>query len=663
MTNKWVKIIILSLVIGKCIFAQGTVDKTIAEDEQKWKKHLDLVNIDIATINRVVSKDTSIYVRLLELYGELLDLYIERENFLLISDAKNRANELVQLTNMKTKVYKDLLKLSDSLLSRVTNPNIKAKIYYYKAENSYSLKKYDDFYKYIKTAEKLSKDEKLTRRIYQKVSDYYFNNQKFKECIFYYEFLTKDSSDKWISKYKYNLGWSYLKQNSFDLAIDNFKSSLVVSKQPGYFNIGEQAINSLMFAFVLSGRELEGYDFLIQEGLINFTRAIAYLDLVFEHGKKETAVTILDYAKKEIKTYEDLNQFISSFIIVNRNLKRFKSVDDFLTEIFSHKLLLNKLVSKDTSVNLRSYSGYLQELLRNKTYLNANLRNALVEYTINSFAFLKKYDPDNAIEYTFFQGEVNLSQENYQRSLGFYRESIELMSNPKLMKIADEYTEKIFQSIFKVIELLNNPINDLVYVYTNYIKFGKNGELKISVYQRYLNYLMPVDDKKFVDTLKEFNKKYPTEREDQIKYYKLYVNTLIKKAEPDLILSLYNEAQAGLLQLGKIEIDKLLELFKNLILKSIDSPTKKMTYAEKIGLLDNLQEKYAVNSKVTNEIFLRYFKVSFDDYEIKNFINYMNKYKDFLAKFPVHKDLKLLSSYTNILCDYDYHIECLVNIV
>lgn len=663
MNNSILKIIFTLLCLSQITFSQSSLDKSIAEDDAKWKKHLDLVNIDIATINKVASKDTSIYVRLLELYGELLDLYIERENFLLITTPEKAQGEVKQLANFKAKVYVDLLKLSDSLLSRVKSPQIKAKIYYYKAENSYNLKKYKEFYSYIKTAEKLSTEPRMTRRIYQKVSDYYFNNQKFEKCIFYYEYLIKDTSDKWTSKYKYNLGWAYLKQNAFEKSIDSFKSSLAVSKQPGFFNIGEQAINSLMFAFVLSSRELEGYDFLRQEGLINFTRSVAYLDLVFEHGKKETAVTILDYAKKEIKTYEDLNQFITSFIIVNRNLKRFKSIDDYLKEIFNHILLKDKIILKDTVVNLRSYSGYLQELLRNKTYLNTSLRSALVDYSVAAFSFLKKYDPDNSLEYIFFQGEVNLSQENHQRALDFYREAIGLMANPKLFKVADEYTEKIFQSIFKVIELLNNPIESLVYVYTNYIKYGKNGELKISVYERYLNYLMPVDDKKFVETLREYNLKYPSERENQVKYYKLYVNTLIKKAEPDLILSLYNEAKGGLLKLEKVEIDKLLELFKNLILKSIDSPTKQMSYLEKIKLLNNLQDKYAVNSTVTNEIFLRYFKVAYDDYEIQDFIVYLNKYKEFLEKNPSHRNLKLLSSYTNILCDYDYHIECLVNIV
>lgn len=656
--------IFLLTFLAFSLYAESGKDTGEDIEVSKWKKHLDLVNVDIATINQIRSKDVSIFVRLLELYGEQLDLYIERENYLLITTGKRDGNEYNQIQRLKTVVYSKLLSLSDDLLKKTNDPAVKAKVYYYKAENAFNLKKYSEFYSYIKMAEKLSKDESLNRRIYQRIGDYHFNNQKFLEATSYYVKLLSDDKDKWSSKYAYNLAWCYLKQNDFEQTINYFKFSIEVSKRSGFFNIGEQAINSIMFAFALSKRELEGYEYLQNEKLIDFKRAVSYLDLVFEHGRKELAVNILDKVEKEIKTFEDYSQYIISYIVVNRNQKRFKSLNEFILSVYENKYMENvKQLPKDVVTNVRSYAGYLQELLGNKSYLNQNVRSALQEYSINSFGLLKKYDPENAIEYAFFQGEVSLSSDKLQQALGFYKEAIEMMANPILYKRADDLTEKVFQSMFRTVELLENSSKELVYTYTKYIKYGKNGDLKISVYNRYINYLLAGQSNLIVDTLKQFYKSYPSERESQVKYYKIYVNDLIKASKPDEILALYSEAQKGFLSLGVSEVDRLLEVFKNLILSRIDNPKEELSYEKKISLLDDLKEKYSVNSKVQNELFIRYLKVSNEHYKISNFVSYLDTYKKFLEKNRSLRNITQLSSYTNILCNYDFEVECLQNIV
>ena len=136
-----IKYLILTILIVSSAFGKNS----------KWQKHYKLVLSDIKSVEALKTRDLSLRVRLFELYGEKLNLLIEKENdYKLGRQYKNTQRNINAVVSRQKVALKKLESIAVKIERQTKDSKILAKINYYRALNYSLVKKYDKVYIYIK---------------------------------------------------------------------------------------------------------------------------------------------------------------------------------------------------------------------------------------------------------------------------------------------------------------------------------------------------------------------------------------------------------------------------------------------------------------------------------------------------------------------------------
>lgn len=535
----------------------------VAWPNAKWKQFYDLVNKDIKTVEALKTKDLSLRIRLFELYGEKLNLLLEKENDLRIKYLETGNKK--QIDNI-LKIQKQTLFKLESIARKIErqtrNKKVLTKINYYRALNYYLVKDYNRFYKHIKMAERTNRDKKLGYLINSKLADYHYNDNRYAEAASYYKKLLYDTNNGWITRYYYNLAWSELKLKRMKSALAYIKKSHFFERKKGYVKIGTQLTDAIMLFHAFAGQTRQGLAYMQKYKIRGFDNHIKYLHYVFENGNRISTKYIIAHIEKMKKNADMEFRFLEKKVIVYRALKAFSLVQSNFG-LFKRRLKkMNQASVKQESRSelknsILSYTGYLQELVKSKRLISKKTKNKYVRYVAYNFNILRAIDPDNALEYSYFEGETYFSLRDFRRASYVYASG--LRNYRKTKKGDKKYLSKSFDSLFKALEKQKKPSSKiLLYSFNSYLALFPTGPKAAAVHQRKINfYQAQGDNRSMLSSLRVYNQQFPKDIKIQRDYYKQILNKYIDKKDINALNSLKKLVEKNFLRFTASETAKL----------------------------------------------------------------------------------------------------------
>ncbi len=573
--------IILFLIL---IFASSNVQAA----SSKWKKHYSIVMSDIRSVEALKTKDLALRVRLFELYGEKLTLLLDKESEYRIEylekGSSKRLNNIIRL--QKTTLAK-LDKLARRIERQTKNKKVLTKINYFRALNYYLTKNYKKFYYYIKKAERTNTDPKYRQLIDTKLADYHFNEKQYRQAEKYYSRLIKNKRDPWITKHYYNLAWSQLKLDKFNRAINSLRVAHKYERRSKNFKIGEQLKDALLLFYAFSKRTKEGLNYFKKYDMDSFDELLKYLHYVFENGEKKHSELVIKRILQKKLTPEQEFKLLSKRVLVYRTNKQFRYMQKVLGQFKAKiKKLDKRRVKKETVAELvtaiKSYSGYLQELVKSKRLISKKYKKSYVRYIAYNFSVLRVVDPANALAYAYYEGETYFSLENYSRASFTY--ALGLKKFQKKGKRSNPYLVKTFDSLFKSLERQKKVSPQiLTYTYKTYLKYFPKGKKSALVYQRLANfYKGRNENKKMMNVLVAYNKNMPSHLQIQKDLYKQLLNKNIDAKNLDGLVNMQKIVDSGFLGFKKSESAALGKIISQIYLSRFDVLAKKGKVKEAI---------------------------------------------------------------------------------
>ena len=548
----------------------------------QWQMQYNLVLNDIKSVEKLGSRELSLRVRLFELYGEKLNLLIEKENEYKINSQKKGMKKAIDsvIKIQKETLYK--METMAKVIERQTKDRgILAKINYYRALNYYVVKDYKNFYKNIKKAEKVNKDPKRAIQIYTKLADYHFNEKQFPQSIYYYEKLKK-VKNSWRTKVYYNLSWSYLKTEQTPKALAHIKLAWKLEQSKKFFKLGDQLVDSMILFYAYSKKTKEGLSFLQSAGLINFDNLLRYAKYIFDSGDKRSVYMPLELAEKLKLSADQKYNLLKEKIFYYRGLKQFSKVQkEFGDFKRNHKGFKRSQVSQKTREdlikNIKGYTGYLQELVKSSNLISRKIKMKYIQYIAYNFSVLKFIDPANTLEYSFYEGETYFSIENFKRAALVYAYGINQYKKSKSFKPNNSFLVKSFDGLFKSLENDKRPMTKiLLFSFTSYLDVYPKGPKSNIVYQRLLSHYQKSGDSiKMLNTLSSYNKNFPNNQKIQRDFYRSILNTYIDKKNIPALQKLKTYVDKKFLGFTKVESEKISRVITEIYFSKYDEMAKK----------------------------------------------------------------------------------------
>lgn len=634
--------------------------------KSKWQKHYDIVVKDIKTVEALKTKDLMLRVRLFELYGEKLTLLLEKENEYRIKYVETGSKKgLNNVLNLQKKTLRSIESIAKKIERQTKKKRILAKVYYYRALNFYLVKDYKRFYRNIKKAEKINKDKSIAYIINTKLADYHYNEKQYKPAERYYKKLLYNKRNKWLTKIYYNLAWSQLKLDKAGPALANLKTAHKLSRKKYYFQIGDQLIDAILLFHAYAKKTKVGLDYMLAHGINDFDNLLKYLHYIFENGSKTSTKYVIAHFDKMKLTADQEYKLLTKKILIYRTLKRFSSIQrEFKVFRKKLKVLLKKKKDKRNEEELingvKSYTGYLQELVRSKRLVNKKRKKIYVKYVAYNFNILKKIDRKNALEYNYYEGETYFLMRNYRRASFVYASGINKYKKLN-KKRRDKFLDKSFDSLFKSLEKLKKPpAKTLLFAYNSYLYFYPTGPKSALVYQKLINfYRVKNNEKKMFATLRKYNKYYPKDINKQRGVYKDILNRYIKMEDIASLVKLKGIVEKNFLKFTKAEIVKLDKIINQIHFKKYDDMAKAGKYTDAIAGF------FALYQDEKNEYNIRYnalLKKMFYENKTQDLENLTDTMKTTIGFFRrkeklTHKNEILF--YAQNICISDLHKNCL----
>lgn len=617
--------IFILMVLATSVFAKNT----------KWQKHYKLVNSDIKSVERLRTKDLSLRVRLFELYGEKLNLLIERENTLKLDFEKKGIGKVInKVVNKQKYVFKKLEGIARKIERQTRDKKILTKINYFRALNYSLVKNSKKFYQNIKRAEKYNKDPEMMYLINTKLADHHFNEKQYKKSSYYYKKIIKKQKSGWITKHYYNLAWSELKLNRYPTAIKYLKLAHSFEGKKNYFKIGDQLRDAILLFYAYSKKTREGLSYIDKHNLSSFKNLITYLHYVFENGSKKDLKFVVARIEKEKLNVDELYLLLAKKVLIYRTTKQFSLLQREFG-VFKKKVvkLDRNKVKKETLdeliKNIKGYTGYLQELIKSRNLISEKRKRLYIRYIGYNFNVLKTIDRKNELQYAYYEGETYFSIQNFKRASFVYSLGIKKYQRRWAKKKGkkDPYLDKSFESLFKSIEEQRKPTSKiLLFSFNSYLYFYPRGEKSNIIYERLLNYYRDTGkEEKMFSVLRKYNKYYPKEQKKQRDFYKSVLNKYIDmknigalaslkklvdkkflgfsiaesnklgKIMTQIYFSKYEDlAKAGKFTAAIAGFEKLFRDKKSKFVLRVDSLRKKMFYENKILNLEDLAKSVSV---------------------------------------------------------------------
>jgi hypothetical protein len=551
----------------------------------KWQKHFKLVNDDIKSVEALKTKDLSLRVRLFELYGEKLNLLIEKENEIKLDFQKKNYKKTSQnLVKKQKRTFRNLESIATKIERQTKDRKILTKINYYRALNYSMVKNQKKFYSNIKKAERFNKDKEMAYLINSKLADYNFNEKKYKRASYYYKKIIKKKKNGWITKHYYNLAWSELKLNKFNPALKYLRLAHKFDGKKKYFKIGDQLIDALLLFYSYSKKTQEGLRYFDKHKLSSFTNLLKYLHYTFENGEKKHLKFVIQRIEKKKLSPDEKYLLLAKKVLIYRTTKQFSLLQrDFGKFKKNVKNLIKKNVNKvkkeslaELIKNIKGYTGYLQELIKSRGLITEKRKKLYIRYIGYNFNVLKTIDRKNTLQYAYYEGETYFSIRNFKRASFVYSLGIKKYQRSKKRKKNSSYLDKSFDSLFKSLEEQRKPSSKvMLFTFNSYLHFYPKGPKSNVIYQRLLElHRQKGDEDKMFSVLKKYNKVYPRQQKIQRDFYKSILNKYIDRKNVSALLSLKKLVDKNFLGFTLSESKKLSKIMTQIYFSKYEDMAK-----------------------------------------------------------------------------------------
>ena len=549
----------LLLIISTSLFASESFEK------KRWNHINNLISKEMKTINQVKKKPLSLQYRLFELMSERIKLHKEKENKAFIIKKLPRKIAFKKSLSL----LKETNRYGHSILKKYPNSRYTAAIYYTMALNirDYSLNKSE--YSYLIKALNHSKSSHLNHLIRTSLAEYHYNKKNYKKAVRLYSKVIRKRNDEWLTKNLFNYGWCLFKTKKFNLAIDYLEESYNLSKAPGYINVEEQVMNSLISFYVFAKDVPRGIKFISSNVDVKKNAFFKFAKKTASKGFYKETEQLLNLvynevdSKKDIELLGDISLFeIDFYQQFNQNKKLLSIASKIKTQ------KLNDYQKEDAITKISNIVGNRQVIFKKnyskheKTF-NEDKLDEIIQY----FSILIKLDKVNETKYQYFIAETQYGVESYLDSISTYKKSI-ATHNPKIKE--NDFREKSLDAIFAAISALElkdkDLFNHLEYAYTKYLDFWPKSKKSNDIYPRlFLMYLKNKDYQKSSVVLDRFVKNHKNLKSKQKELLKQKIDFLISNNEIELFAKIIRKLENNFLRFSKNEIKKSKTILANLL--------------------------------------------------------------------------------------------------
>jgi hypothetical protein len=530
-----------------------------------------LISQEMKILDRATKKGPELSYRLLELRSEKLKLIHEKNNleFMEMYKSKSSQKSKEEYFQETRSYYNSTKDFGLKMLKDYPQSKRRGEVLFALALNSrdYGLDNITEKFLLDTISLISSAEDPLKHHAETALADYYYNDKRYVQAIYFYEKVIKRTEDSWLSKHYFNLSWCYLKSRNFENAISSIKMSYGLSKNKNYINIREQVLDNIGTFFVYSNRPLEGLDFYLKNEKDPVSYLLSMSQKTSEKGLSKETEVILDSIQNLInkngwvKYQEDL--YITSLEFY-RHYNRFFDFDRVcsrLVEFYtvSDDKKFSKFNRKDEAVEkIRSLSGFLQvKLSKNIKEEGGGFKKDELTIVLNFFNHLVHLDPRNKAEYFYYKGETYFSVKLFYESAIAYEMAIKESKITKNENVARKAIDSLLQLTSN--EILDRDINHhyLIFAYSEHLSLWPRHEKSEKIYPKLFGLFL--EKKRANDASKilaSFNKFYPELSVDQHMLATRLMDFYIETKDTKHFAALIHQFKLGFLKFPNPLIEK-----------------------------------------------------------------------------------------------------------
>lgn len=531
-----------------------------------------MVQREIKILEKSTNKKPNLEYRLLELYTERIKLTHEKNNQTFLASTTSGGNAAKESFFTETK--KEFQVITQYGLSLLKNdPN-----HPYFSHITFNLGLNSRDYGNGALTEKMLLDsisfavsqKNSTRKLLAEaaLADFYYNEKKYTEAIRYYLLITQNKDDQWIAKYKYNLGWCYLKERQFDNAISSMSEALSYQNNPKYVKISDQMLSTLSSFYTYAGKPLEAMTLykLSTEDPIPFLLNLAAKTSEKGHGK-ETEVILKDVHNLIIKTkaYKYQEELLHAYLDYFKQYGKIRAhwqISQKLKNYYSNVINDNAHkydLKKEAIEKLKNTAGFVQlKLTKDIRENNLSFDTKDLKQVLDYYDYLVILDPEKKAHYLYFKGETNYSVQKLEDASQLYYASIDHAVRTKDLKTAEKAVNSLLDltSHEKLAKETNKKY--LTYAYTQHVRLWPKHERSKIIYPKLFEiFHEEKNDKKSSGVILAYNKSFPEDNELQQRLMTRVLDQFIEKKDAVKLLAWINRLRQGLLAFKADDLVKM----------------------------------------------------------------------------------------------------------
>jgi tetratricopeptide (TPR) repeat protein len=622
-----------------------------AEVNQRRYNIIKIIDQEIRQVDKLQAKykgkNPSLFFRKSELIlekGRVLK-EIENEDYLSISPkrrAKLNRKNFFRKSNSQFRKAKDI---SLYLLKRFKSYKYSADVYYILGFNEKEIGNPKQAIKYFLRAEKYArKGTKAKIRIENALAETYYIQKNYKKAEIYYRKNINNIRDKWWTKDAFNLSWSYFRNKKYSSAITLMKKVYSLSENPKYIDMRDSVVRDIGLFYAEAGRVEDGLNYFKSINK-DFTKQMVSLAFSLKEGGKYTqALTVLtESLKLDISEENRIKILLARIDLFDKYEKNSAHLKDSI-KIYRmmDKYKLPEQQYQEYLYQVKKQVSILQKRINSRFYKRSRrLRNQKVKQVIAYLTILKKLEPDKTYQIDFYKAETYFQAKDYEKSLSFYRKSLE--KNDKDEQMKKRSLEGMLAAIavpktqFKKVEQF------VPAVYATYLKTSKNGPKNKEITKRLFKFHYDKKNTKEMEsTLDNYAQKYPSDINGQERMVNSLMERLREKNDNRRINQVFAKIDNDDYRISKKGKQNLYGVYQKIEIKKLEDKIKNKEYAQAIQgyrsiYYDKKTSKLA-KSNASYNLMVLYFKdfalkntyewakISLNEISNKDFLKYKNSY-------------------------------------
>jgi hypothetical protein len=550
--------------------------ETQGNSDMKWEILMGLVNQEIQTIMATKASGPELKHRLFELYSEKTKLIKEKENLIFLKSAPQRIAEKGKDYFFKSSIdqFQAAQTFGLSIVKDYPKYEKNNEIYYALAINSRDFGTGKESEQFLLLSLKSGgPNAKIAHNAKVALAEYYYNEKKYHEAIFYYNDVLKLTTDEWYPKHLYNSAWCHLKERDFKKALSLIKESYVISTQKQNEGMKTQIINAIGIFFVQADTTNEGIDFYLK----NSSPSSGYLLSLAKSSRSKNDFiltdTVLKVALENSIKEKNLEQEMK-IRLEQLELYRENKKTDLFINAASEIVDINKKkkIGADNvlsiSNKIKELAGFMQiNLVKDKLKEKVSYDRQDYNKVIKLFDLLGSLDYENKSLYRYYQGETAFSVGDYINANKFYIRSI--MIAKKTKKI-NAQTTKTIDSLLTSIEQSKLPKKSedrfTIFALKNYIIFYPQSDRSQKIYQKlFSKYLQLKQYRRAANILLVYNHQYPKDQSIHKEMLTQVLDIYIKEKNTEQLTTWVNIIDKGFLNFPNEFIQNSIAVLGNLL--------------------------------------------------------------------------------------------------